>query len=222
VAPAALLAAAALVVAAVLAPFFIPRTQPGPAAPQPAAPQPAAPERALTYSVTAQRVRGGEPFQLTHEMIFEKGFRVRLNVGSPDAGYLYAVNEGPVAKNDAPSYVVLFPTETTNGGSARMDAGGSLQIPEKSWFVFDEQEGTEKVWLVWSADPVPALEALAPFENRREKGLVTDPALAAALRDFLATQSAARPRAEPDEDRKETTLRGPGPVLTHLVRFEHR
>ncbi|MDX6288734.1 MAG: eukaryotic-like serine/threonine-protein kinase, partial [Blastocatellia bacterium] len=59
----------------------------------------AAAERKLGYWMTVQKYRNGrpfeDPFRLAGEINFEKDYRVRLNVSSPQAGYLYILNEGP-------------------------------------------------------------------------------------------------------------------------------
>jgi serine/threonine protein kinase len=201
------------------------RADPVSPATTPAALSPAIPERALSYSITVQRYRDGapyrEPFRLAREMIFEKDFRVRLTVDSPEAGYLYILNEGPAPEGGTPAYNVLFPSPTTNGGLAQLTANQPIQIPERSWFQLDDEEGTEKIWLVWSAGPVEDLEATKQFVNSRDKGTITDVGRAAAVRDFLAKQPIAGPDVERDEERKQTNVRGRGDVLTYLLRLEH-
>lgn len=55
------------------------------------------PVRALTYSLTVQKYEDGrykDPFKLSGEMLFGNKDRVRLNVKSPQTGYLYILNQG--------------------------------------------------------------------------------------------------------------------------------
>ena len=191
----------------------------------PAAPPAVGPERSLVYSILVQKYRNGRPFEdsfrLGGEINFEKDYRVRLNLGSPQDGHLYILNEGPAERGRPGAYVILFPSPTSNGGESLLGAGRQVQIPERSWIQFDSEQGTEKIWLVWSAESVPALEALKVYANPRDRGLVGDPGLNAAARDFLLTHQNPRPAASRDEDKKEVALTSNGAILTHLLRLEH-
>jgi hypothetical protein len=185
----------------------------------------AAPERTLVYSIMVQKYRNGRPFEspfrLGGEINFEKDYRVRLNLSSPQDGHLYILNEGPAEPGRPSSYVILFPSPTANEGQSRLGAGRQVQVPERSWLQFDAEQGTEKVWLVWSAESVPALEALKAYANPRERGLVGDPGLNDAAGDFLLRHQSPRPAAVRDEDKKEVVLTSNGAILTHLLRLEH-
>src|SRR6185436_19145753 len=105
-------------------------------------------DRSLAYSLTVQKMRDGKPYQNEFESsgqeIFENGWKFRMNLNSPQDGYLYLINEGPVS-GDASTYNVLFPESATNGGSPRVDANQKLQT---AWMRFDEQQGTERFWMV--------------------------------------------------------------------------
>ena len=137
-----------------------------------------APERALNYSLLVQKYRDDkphqQPFKLSGEINFEKDYRVRLHVSSPQEGYLYILNERPAAEGADASFNVLFPSPNANGGAARLPPGQEIQIPGQSWFQFDEEEGTELIWLVWAAESQPELEALKRFVNPEDRGMITD------------------------------------------------
>ena len=114
--------------------------------------------RKLTYSLTVQSYTDGrykDPFRLSGEMLFRNRDRVRINVKSPQAGHLYILNQGPQGDRGEPSYNILFPSSTTNDGSALLAADQQIQIPQQSWFELDAKEGTELVWLVWSESAIP-------------------------------------------------------------------
>src|SRR5215204_4595494 len=183
-------------------------------APASAPPGPAA-ERAVGYWITVQKYRGGrpyqEPFRLRDDINFEKDYRIRLHVASPQSGRLYLLNEGPAAGGDqTPTFHVLFPSETANNGSALLRENQQIQIPEQSWFQFDGQRGTEKIWLVWAEADVPELEAVKGFANRRDRGAVGSPALRAAVNAFLKARSTPAPTVERDEEKKDTLVRANG------------
>jgi serine/threonine protein kinase len=190
-----------------------------------APPAAAGPERSLVYSILVQKYRGGRPFEapfrLGGEINFEKDYRVRLSLGSPQDGHLYILNEGPAGSSQPSPFVILFPSPTANEGLSSLSAGQQVQVPEQSWLQFDAEQGTEKIWLVWSADSISALEAIKSFANPRDRGLISDPKLNDAVRDFLQAHQSPRAVAERDEEKKEVVLRSKGAILAHLLRLEH-
>lgn len=227
--PVAALAAATLLAAVVFGVLFFGNRRPAePSAADPSAAVSAgspptaapAPGRSLSYWITVQRPRGGrpEPFRLPGEILFEAGDRIRLHVSVAQGGHLYVLNEGPTP--GAPLNV-LFPTPTANAGSPVIDAGGQVQIPEESWFSFDRERGTEKVWLVWAAEAVAELEAARRFVNPRERGEIRDEPLNRALREFIASHAAPPPEVRKDEAARQTNVAGRGDVLVHPIPLLH-
>lgn len=181
------------------------------------------PERSLSYWVEVQKYSGdrprGEPFKLPGEIIFEQGDRVRLYLTSPQQGYLYLLSEGPKSTGELPDYVLLFPKPSINRGSAQLAARHQIETSE---FEFDEERGTEKLWMIWSAESVAELEAVKGVVNQREKGAITDPTQIRAVRDFLTRQSkSSKPNVEKDEANRQTNVKGQGNVLVNLVKLEH-
>lgn len=188
---------------------------------------PAAPvtaeERSLTYWITVQKYRNKrryqDPFPIAGEIIFEADYQIRVNVRSPQAGHLYIVNEGPPENSGQTEFVTLFPSSTANNGSSLLPAGQVVVIPEKSWITFDQQQGTEKLWLVFSEDPVPEFEAVKEFAGGRTKGLITDPARNSAVQNFLTAHYTDKPSSEKGETL--TTVKAPGKFLVYAVKLEH-
>jgi hypothetical protein len=185
----------------------------------------AGPERSLIYSILVQKYRDGRPFEapfrLGGEINFERDYRVRLHLRSPQEGHLYILNEGPAKSGHPSPLMILFPSPTANGGQSLLSAGGQIQIPERSWLQFDAEQGTEKIWLVWAADSIPALEAVKGFANPRDRGLIGDPELNDAARAVLQARQSFPPVAVRDEDKKEVILKSNGAILTHLLKLEH-
>lgn len=179
-------------------------------------------QRQLNYWMTVQKYRDGKafekPFRLASEINFEKDYRVRLNVNSPQPGYLYILNEGPSVDE---SLSILFPSPTANSGSSLLVKNQQIQIPEEDWFAFDAQQGTEKLWLVFSTTAVPELEAVKGFANKRDKGVITDPELDKAAKAFIETNSVTKPSVEKIDERKETSVRSSGNVIVHVIKLEH-
>jgi serine/threonine-protein kinase len=184
------------------------------------------PQRLLNYSITMQkdprRYPGSQPFQLPGEVVFSPGDRVRVVVSSPQPGHLYIVNESPAATGAQSSFNILFPSPTANQGSAQLAAGQTINIPEiGDGFIFDEEQGTERLWLIWTANAVAELEALKRWANPQDKGELRDADQAVALRDFLAKHSAIASDARKDEATKQTTVTGRGEILVKLIKLEH-
>jgi hypothetical protein len=198
----------------------VPASRAETAAPPPA---PAAPERALEYSLTVQKYRDGRPFEqpfdLGGEILFEKDYRVRLNVRGREDGHLYVLNERPKEGGGA-AFNVLFPSPTANGGASFVGGGQEVRIPEQSWFSFDGEEGTELIWLVWSDAELSELEALKRFANPTDRGVVADAELP-ALQKFLNAHATVPPEVSKDDARRETVVRARGEVLAHALKLQH-
>jgi hypothetical protein len=127
--------------------------------PQTASPSPGAPgtELTLTYWVTVRQKNspGRAPFQVPGEMYFNPGDILHFSFTSPQTGYLYIINEGPPVAGQASSFNFLFPTTTTNQGSAQISGGKTVRIPgHDEGFELDKEQGVEKLWLIWSASEV--------------------------------------------------------------------
>jgi len=179
------------------------------------------PESILTYWITVQKFKDNKPYQdpfpLAGEINFEENYRIRVNVRSPQPGYLYVLNEGPASAQ--PEYVVLFPSPTANNGSPLLPAEQLVLIPEKSWFKFDAQQGIEKLWLIFSADAVPELEAVKAYANPESRGLITDAAKNGQVQKFLATHSTTK--SDVNKGDAFTTLKSAGKLLVYAIKLEH-
>ncbi|MGI9068085.1 MAG: serine/threonine protein kinase [Pyrinomonadaceae bacterium] len=196
----------------------------GESAPVISAPAPVV-QRTLSYWITVQKYRDGKPYQdpfrLRDDINFEKDYQLRLNISSSQSGRLYLLNEGPVSADQTPTFNIMFPSTTSNKGSALLTKNQPIQIPEQSWFNFDGQQGTEKIWLVWAGKEVPEMEAIKGFANRQDRGVVSSPGLRTAVHEFLKAHSASSPSVERDPDKKETLVRANGEILVHVIKLEH-
>jgi len=178
--------------------------------------------RSLVYSLTVQKMRDGkpykEPFESSGQEIFENGYKFRLNVSSPQAGYLYVFNEGADEKTGM-SFTIIYPTPATNKGSAKLDANQSMQT---NWNTFAGQTGTEQFWVVWSATAVSQLESAKDDAFKSKEGAVTDAAVVKTVKEFLTKHSDPKPETTKDTTKQQTDVRGSGDLLVKLVELEHR
>ena len=175
------------------------------------------PERNLIYSLTIQKYRDGKPYQAEFQSsgreIFEPEWRFKLNLSSPQEGFLYLLNQEPGG-----NYTLLFPLPSHKNGSAYIEANERLQT---QWYVFDDQPGTEMFRLVWTAESVPELERLRELVNPTHKGRISDPAQIQVVREFLDRHAASQFESYQDQQKRQTRVRGRGDVLVTLVELEH-
>ncbi len=179
-------------------------------------------QRSLAYSLTVQKMRDGksykEPFESSGQEIFENGYKFRLNVRSPQAGYLYVFNEGAPEK-DKTDFTIIYPTPVTNKGSAKLDANQAMQT---NWNTFAGQTGTEKFWIIWSASSVSELESAKDAAFKDPEGALSDPALVSTVKDFLNKHAEPKPETTKNTSKQQTDVRGNGDMLVKLVELEHR
>jgi serine/threonine protein kinase len=179
-------------------------------------------ERNLNYWLTVQKMHDGRPeqdeFESSGREIFGNGWKFIMNISSPQAGYLYLLNEGPVAGGTT-TLNVLFPAPSTNSGASYVAANQQIKT---GWMQFDENQGTEKFWLVWAASPVLELEAVKGAVNEKDKGTINDGSQAKAVRDFLITRYVStKPELEKDNLKKQTNVKAKGDVVVSFVELEH-
>lgn len=178
-------------------------------------------ERSLNYWLTVQKMRNGKPFEGPFESsgreIFENGWKFRFNATSPQSSYLYLLNEGPDGKGGT-NYNLLYPTPSANNGSAQLSANQQMQT---GWYVLDENQGTERFWMVWATEPVKELEAVKGVVNPQNKGTIKDKSQSDAIRDLLTKNSSTTPEVIKDTARKQTNVKGKGDILVNLVELEH-
>jgi hypothetical protein len=156
-----------------------------------------------------------EEFQSSGQEIFENGYKFKLNVFSPEPGYLYVFNEGP-PEADGTTLTVIYPTPL------RSNAFVSNQPVHTNWNTFRGQAGTENLWIVWSPSPVSQLEFAKTEALDNRKGAVTDADSMRAVRQFLATHAEPAPAAGKDPTGQQTHVEGVGDVLVKLAKLEHR
>jgi hypothetical protein len=182
--------------------------------------------RTLTYSVTLQRdpkrFPGQKPIQVTGDPVFSAGDRIRLAFMSAQGGHLYIFNESPTQAGAPRSVNVLFPSPTSNDGSARLDGGQTVSIPDRGdGFVFDKEEGVEKLYIIWSAGAQAGLDAMKKWANERDRGEIKDAADVAVLDTFLRDHVAPPPALAVDDDAGVTTLSARADVFFRLVKLAH-
>jgi len=110
----------------------------------------------LRYAVL-KRDANNQYNEVDPDTSFRSGDRIRLKVDANTSGYLYVVMQG-----SSGTWKLLFPSAEVAGGSNLVHKGESRQIPsgERGQFVFDEQAGNEKLFIVLTRQPEPDLDKL--------------------------------------------------------------
>jgi len=193
---------------------------------QQSSPTPVAPSRSLNYSIRVlAKGPNQKPVELPGEIVFTPGDELCFSFDSPQDGYLYIINEGPEIVNGLPQYNILFPDpKLTAANAPSLRANKPLFVPSERppWFYVDDQQGTEKHWLVWAERPVAELEKVKRWLNEKDGGEIKDVGEIRSMQQFLnQNYSAARPVA--DRGLRETNLKGGRDgVLVHPVTLAHR
>jgi hypothetical protein len=144
------------------------------------------------------------------ETTFRGGARFRFDLRSSNSGFLYVINEGPGEKGRNRFYV-LFPRP---GGSAAAPANEQKLT---GWLAFDENPGTERMWIVWSNQPLASLEQAVSGPAR---GLVKEgeqPAIETLLGSLQAAGKISHTRTG-----NEIQVESAGNTLGTVVELKHR
>ena len=184
--------------------------------------QPLLPAHSFNYWLEVQKMRGRKqykkPFLSSGKEIFETGYKFRLNVSSPDPGYVYLFNEGSPSRSET-NFTILYPTPQTNGGLATLVAN---QLVQTNWNEFAGQTGTENFWIVWSVSPVPELEAAKIEAFKHRYGALTGENLTATKKFLMTKESEIVTRYSTNNKTQQTTVRGVGDLLVTMVELQHR
>jgi serine/threonine protein kinase len=181
----------------------------------------AAAERSLGYSLLARRnpkhYPGNKPFVPSGKTVFETGDEVRLTLSSPQDGYLYIINEGPTLVNRRRAFTLLFPNYKDNHGLAKISANQIVQLPPDRWWDFEQEPGTEKLWLIWSESSQELLGA-----NPKDVKEISDHRQIEAIQQFLAKYPVTESKVAPDEAHHRIKLAGKEAVLVGLIKLAHQ
>ena len=110
----------------------------------------------LRYSIL-RRGADNQFSEVAADTMFKSGDRVRFQVKTNTTGYLYIVMQG-----SSGTWKLLFPATEVAGGSNLVQPGELRTVPsgDRGQFVFDDQAGTEKLFVVLTRQPEPDLDKL--------------------------------------------------------------
>jgi hypothetical protein len=170
-----------------------------------------APDSRIQASILLQQTNRSLK-ELPADEMFYSGERFRLKLRSDRDGYLYVLLRDPQGQSQ-----LIFPSaqdldETDN----RIERNKTQSVPARDFFRFDENAGTERVWVVVSPRPLADLDRAA-----RQGGDLTD----AIVRRYAALDAAAAKgidrargddRADDNRDEREPAPRAANTAVLPL------
>ncbi len=191
---------------------------------------PVGPEQRLSYWLTVQKMVNkkplGAPIESEGSLSFGNGWKFKLNLRPAQAGALYLINVGP-GKNGGDEYNVLFPLPANRNSvdklEPRLAADQTMQLPNVDWYQFVEQTGVEKVWLIWSDQPLPDLDAIVgeAAASKDQPGVISNPAHISQIQSYMKRYDTAPPQVVNDKSAKRTSLKGFGNVVVNKIELSH-
>lgn len=186
----------------------------------PTPPETTQPKREFTWWLTAQRMQNGklegQSFQSAGRDWFPNGSKFKFNLISPQTGFLYLLNEG-LTTGGVTSLNLLYPTPKSSNNNAAVAAN---QPSQSDNYEFDQHQGEEKFWIVWSAQPIAEIET-AKAAAAVAKSEIKDETQRKAILALL-NQQATKTESQTDETKEQTLVTAPGDVAVSLVRLKHR
>jgi hypothetical protein len=106
----------------------------------------------LGLKYTLLKLTGGQMEEVPTAAVFHSGDRIQFNVETNGPGYLYIVSQG-----SSGTWKPMFPSPEMDGGNNHVDGFHNYTLPPRRMF-FDEQAGTEKLFLIFTREKEADLE----------------------------------------------------------------
>ena len=132
-------------------------TEPGPAAaaggetPGASVAADSAVNAGLKYRIL-RRGPAGDAVEVDADTMFRSGDRIRFALEPNVDGFLYVIQRGSTGR-----WSVLLPHPQLNGGRNTVTRFVEVTIPPEGWFRFDENPGSEEVFVYLSREPIDTL-----------------------------------------------------------------
>ncbi len=109
----------------------------------------------LGLKYTILKKTGDNMVEVPADTVFRAGDRIQVSVQTNLPGYLYIVSQG-----SSGTWKPMFPSPEVDDGNNRVEAFRTYLLPPRSRMLFDEQTGTEKLFVVLSREPEASLEKM--------------------------------------------------------------
>lgn len=181
---------------------------------------PTGPERSLTYWLTIQKKLSDKTFgpsiQSAGDSLYGNGWRFQFNLRPAQSGALYLLNVGP-GKTQAEEYNILFPLPGAGRATPNLDANQTVQ---SDWSRFVDQTGVEKIWVIWSAHQIPALDEI--FKGAvKSGGVIEDGGQIGKVQEYLKMYDSSKLQVSADKSARLTSIKGHGEIVVSLIELSH-
>jgi hypothetical protein len=110
---------------------------------------------ALGLKYTILKLAGNTMQPAAPSSVFHTGDKIQFSVETNGPGYLYIVGQG-----SSGSWTPMFPAPEIENGNNRVEGFRTYTFPTGYRYVFDQQPGDEKVFIIFSRDQKPDFEQL--------------------------------------------------------------
>ena len=163
--------------------------------------------RSFSYWLDLKRVTRGRAtdtkIRASGQEVFTSGDQFTVNFSSPHAGYLYLLNEGRNYQDKTSFYYIGKYTVKSDTQVSSTELG------------FDNKDGTEQFWFLFSPAPIDILEQhQPPLEIPQDQ--------ASRVQQYLNQVVPADLSSTEDMTNAQTRVTGSGEVIAHKVSLRHR
>ncbi len=137
----------------------------------------------LGLKCTILKLVGGEMTPVAADSVFHAGDKIQLQIQANSPGYLYII-----AKGSSGTWQPLFPSRDIENANNHVDGWHTYTLPPRR-MVFDEQTGTERLFIVFSRAPETDLESTIYSLQGAKPQPTSAPAPAAHPKQMLLTAS---------------------------------
>ena len=107
----------------------------------------------LGLKYTILKKSGDDMVEVPPDTVFHANDRIQIGIQTNGPGYLYIVLQG-----SSGTWTPMFPSPEVADGNNHVDGWNASVLPPGSRMVFDEQTGTENIFIVFSRTPEDGLE----------------------------------------------------------------
>lgn len=109
----------------------------------------------LGLRYTILKNSGDEMVEVPPDTVFHAYDKIQVSVQTNGPGYLYVILRGTSG-----TWAPMFPSPEIADGNNHVDGWNATVLPPKTRWVFDEQTGTEHLFIVFSRTPEDGLEKM--------------------------------------------------------------
>jgi Domain of unknown function (DUF4384) len=110
---------------------------------------------ALGLKYTILKLSGASMTPVAPNSVFHAYDKIQFSIETNTAGYLYIVNQG-----SSGTWMPMFPSPEIAGGSNYVEGFHTYTFPPEHRFVFDQQTGEEKMFIIFSREAKPDFQEL--------------------------------------------------------------